>query len=79
MSLIRRRTGIADDYRHCFPFSEATFNDMSRRITFVWHECQSSTGLLDRPEANHPIDHGSKREAHIAHLNVVLRLLRARE
>jgi hypothetical protein len=30
---------------------------------------------FDRPETFHPIKDNAKREAHIAHLNVVLRLL----
>jgi hypothetical protein len=38
-----------------------------------------SGGLFDRPEACHPIEYDAKREAEITHLNVVLRLLRARE
>jgi hypothetical protein len=40
---------------------------------------QSWVGAFDRPEAFHPIDHHAKCEAHIAHLNMVLRLLRSRE
>jgi hypothetical protein len=35
--------------------------------------------FLDRAEAFHPIDHDAKRQAHIAHLTMVLRLFRARE
>ena len=31
------------------------------------------------PKTSHPIDHYAEREAHIAHLNMILRLLRARE
>jgi hypothetical protein len=38
-----------------------------------------SGGLFDRPEACHPIDYDAKREAEFTYLNVVLRLLRARE
>jgi len=34
---------------------------------------------FDRPETLHPIKDDAKREAHIAYLTVVLRLLLARE
>ena len=34
---------------------------------------------FDRPKTSHPIDHYAEREAHISHLNMILRLLRARE
>ncbi len=36
-------------------------------------------GPFDRPKTSHPVDHYAEREAHIAHLTVVLCLLRARE
>ena len=35
--------------------------------------------LFDRPKTCHPVDHRAEREAHIAHLNMILRLLGARE
>jgi hypothetical protein len=31
------------------------------------------------PKTGHPVDHCAKREAHIAHLNTILGLLRSRE
>ena len=45
---------------------------------------RASSGQLwarpfDRPETLHPIKDDAKREAHVAHLNVVLGLLRSRE
>ena len=33
--------------------------------------------IPNRPKASHPADHGAERQAHIAYLAVVLRLLRA--
>jgi hypothetical protein len=36
-------------------------------------------GPFDRTEVLHPIGYHAEREAHIAQLNVVLRLLRTRE
>jgi hypothetical protein len=44
-------------------------------------QCQTSIGGkdLDGPKTGHPVDHGAERKAHVAHLAVVLRLLRARE
>jgi hypothetical protein len=32
-----------------------------------------------RPKTGHPVDHCAEREGHIAHLNMILGLLRARE
>ena len=54
---------------------EAIQNTLSSRKVRV----AKSGGLFDRPEACHPIEYDAKREAEITYLNVVLRLLCARE
>jgi hypothetical protein len=53
-------------------FSDRTMAVTEKRLLFVGEP-------FDRPKASQPVDDYAKRETHIAHLTVVLRLLRARE